>query len=79
MTVEKVLHDYPYTYPKDPQYEEMADWMYEMSPAEVHVSNNIIATTLHHICSTAGTKLVRKDKLTHTSEIAEEFVQMMRG
>lgn len=51
----------------------------EGAPAEVHVSNEIMAAALDHVCECAGINLVRKNKLKHTSEIAEDIINFMRS
>ncbi|MGN1157383.1 MAG: plasmid pRiA4b ORF-3 family protein, partial [Agathobacter sp.] len=51
----------------------------EGAPAEVHVSNEIMAAALDHVCKCAGIKLVKKNKLKHTNEMAKDFIDFMKS
>lgn len=48
------------------------------APAEIHVSNDIIAAAIDYICKVAGIKVVRKDKLKHTASLAKDLITTFR-
>lgn len=50
----------------------------EGAPPEIHVSNDIMAAALDHVCRVADIKLVRENKLKQTAGIAKDFIKMMK-
>lgn len=51
----------------------------EGAPEEVHVSNEIMVAALEHVCKCAGIRLIKKNKLKHTDEMAKGLIDFIRN